>query len=237
MAIVPSKLQDFLDWADLHAATWQSAPPQIGLTTAQATAFVNAATLARTRFNDQLAARQALDGATELQQDAVRDARRLASDLIGDIRDFAEEQPKPAEVYSAAGLPVPGAAVPLPPPGRPNSVTVAIEPASGAITLKWKVSNPQGASGTTYVVRRRVGSSGEYAFVGISGVRTFTDDTFVAGPDSVQYIIQGQRGPSAGPISDPITINFGRQGPGRTGRSNVTVQGGELEQQELKDVA
>lgn len=230
MAIVPSKLQDFLDWADLHASIWQASPASLGLSAADATAFVNAATLARTRFNEQLAARQALDGATELQQDAVRDARRLASDLIGDIRDFAEVQPKPAEVYSAAGLPVPGTAAPLPPPGKPNSVTVGIEPASGAITLKWKAANPVGASGTTYIVRRRNGATGDYVFVGVSGVRNFTDNTFVAGPDSVQYVIQGQRGASAGPSSDPITINFGRQGPGRT--NNTTVEGGTLEAKE-----
>jgi hypothetical protein len=234
MAILPSKLQDFLDWSDLHAATWTANAAQIGITAAKAAAFNEFAQTARERYNQQLAARQALENATELQQDAVRDARRAAADLIRDIKAYAEDQPKPTEIYVLADLPVPGTAAPLPPPGKPNSVTVGIEPASGAITLKWKVANPAGASGTTYIVRRRVGSTGEYAFVGISGFKEFTDNTFIAGPDSVQYTIQGQRGPTAGLTSDPITINFGRQGPGR---SSVSVEGAEIERQDVREVA
>lgn len=231
MSVVPLRLQDFLDWSDLRAATWVANAAQIGVTPQKAAAFNVLAEAARERYNQQLAARQALENATELQQDAVRDARRAAADLIRDIRAFAEDQPKPAEIYVLADLPVPGTATPLPPPGKPNNVTVAIEPASGAITLKWKVNNPVGASGTTYIVRRRTGSTGDYAFVGISGLRSFTDTTFVAGPDSVQYTIQGQRGPTAGLTSDPITINFGRQGPGR---STVTVEGADMEKQDVK---
>lgn len=234
MSVVPRQLQDFLDWADLHASTWVANAGGIGISNQKAAGFAQLAASARDRYNQQLAARQALDNATELQQDAVREARREAADLIRDIRAFAEDQNKPAEVYVLADLPVPGQAAPLPPPGKPNSVSVAIEPASGAITLRWKVTNPVGASGTTYIVRRRVGGSGEYAFVGISGVRSFTDNTFIAGPDSVQYTIQGQRGPSAGLTSDPITINFGRQGPGR---GTVTVEGADLERQDVKLVA
>jgi hypothetical protein len=234
MSIVPRQLQDFLDWADLHAQTWAANAAQIGITSQKAAAYTEAAQAARERYNQQLAARQALENATELQQDAVRDARRASADLIRDIRAFAEDQPKPTEIYVLADLPAPSQPGTLPPPGRPNSASVGIEPASGAITLKWKVSNPQGASGTTYVVKRRVGGSGEFAFIGISGIKQFTDTTFIAGPDSVQYTIQGQRGPVAGPVSEPITINFGRQGPGR---AEVTVEGADLERQEVKMAA
>ncbi len=231
MAIVPSKLQDFLDWADLRSQAWQASPTSIGITAAQATAFVSAALLARERYNQQLTAIQAAKNATESQQDATRDCRRLAADLIRDIKAFAEQQAKPAEIYILADLPVPTTPVPLPPPGKPNTVTVGIVPTTGAITLKWKVTNPQGAQGTSYIVRRRTGTTGEFAFVGVTGQKQFTDSTFVAGPDMVQYTIQGQRSDLAGPLSDIVIINFGRTGP------TVTVENATIEAPAKKEAA
>ncbi len=223
MSIVPSRLQDFIEWAELRAASWQSAPSSIGLSPAQATAFVNASILARERYTQQLNAAQAARNAVESQQDATRDCRRLAADLIRDIKAYAEQQAKPSEIYILADLPVPTTPTALPPPGKPNTVTVGIVPNTGAITLKWKVTNPPGAAGTSYIVRRRAGLTGDFVFVGVTGLKTFTDSTFAAGPDTVQYTIQGQRSDLAGPASDIVTINFGRQGPG------LTVTGGELE--------
>lgn len=231
MAIVPSKLQDFLDWADLHSQAWQASPTSIGISASQASSFVSAALLARERYNQQLAAIQAAKNATESQQDATRDCRRLVADLIRDIKAFAEQQPKPAEIYILADLPVPSTPVPLPPPGKPNNVIVGLVPTTGAITLKWKVVNPQGAQGTSYIIRRRVGTTGEFVFVGVTGLKEFTDSTFVAGPDTIQYTIQGQRSDLAGPLSDIVTINFGRMGPG------MTVQNATTETTDKREVA
>ncbi len=36
------------------------------------------------------------------------------------------------------------------------------------------------------------------------------DDTLIAGPDSVQYTVQGQRADSSGPLSPIFTVNFGQ---------------------------
>ncbi|MGD9689652.1 MAG: hypothetical protein AB7K52_06395 [Phycisphaerales bacterium] len=44
----------------------------------------------------------------------------------------------------------------------------------------------------------------------MSGTKRFVDNTFFAGPDSVQYAVQGQRADSAGPVSGPVTVSFGR---------------------------
>src|SRR5262249_1902804 len=41
-----------------------------------------------------------------------------------------------------------------------------------------------------------------------------TDTTFFAGPDSVQYTIQGQRADATGPLSEVLTVNFGRAADG-----------------------
>ena len=109
-------------------------------------------------------------------------------------------------------------------------LTVGIDPSTGAITLRWRASNPAGTSNTGYIIRRRVGSTGAFDFVGVTGDKNFTDNSFIAGPDSVQYTVQGQRGGTLGPLSDILVINFGRVGPGLNGpQRDFTVEGGEKE--------
>jgi hypothetical protein len=44
----------------------------------------------------------------------------------------------------------------------------------------------------------------------VSGKKEFIDDTLIAGPDSVQYTVQGQRADSSGPLSPIFVVNFGR---------------------------
>lgn len=229
MPTVPTRTDEFLTWAEQRAQTWQAQPSSIGLSPSQSTLMVNAVLLARAKFADRAKAATAAQIATNEQNDAVRDARRVTSDLIRAIRGFAANSENPNDVLNRAELPLPQPAAPLPPPGKPNTVNVGITPTTGAITLSWKVTNPAGASGTSYIVRRRVGNTGEFAFVGVTGTKKFTDSTFTAGPDSVQYTIQGQRSDVAGPVSDIVTINFGRSGAGGPGRSlsEFTVVGGE----------
>jgi hypothetical protein len=224
MAIVPTRTQDLVNWFNDHADVWQAQPTSIGLTAAQATAFVNASILLSSKFAAQRAAETASKNATVELADTKRDARRLASDLIKVIKGYAAGQDNPNDVYTRADLPVPSQPAPLPPPGRPYEVTVGIDPTTGAIQLRWKVVNPAGAAGTTYIVRRRISPTGEFVFAGVTGTKEFIDTTFVAGPDSVQYTIQGQRSTQAGPVSDIITINFGR-GAARGAGSAFNVEG------------
>jgi hypothetical protein len=228
MAIVPTRTQDLVNWYSDHALVWQSAFAAIGLSVQQSTAFANMSVQLADKFAAQRAAEAAAKNATQELADTKRDARRLAGDLIAVIKGFAANQPKPNEIYILADLPVPSTPAPLPPPGRPFEMSVGINPASGAIQLKWKVVNPAGSSGTTYIVRRRVGATGEFAFVGVTGTKEFIDTTFNAGPDSVQYTVQGQRSTTAGPVSDILTINFGR-GVGRALDDTFTVEGGTKE--------
>lgn len=59
----------------------------------------------------------------------------------------------------------------------------------------------------------------------MAGKKELTDDTLIAGPDSVQYTVQGQRAGSSGPLSPIFTVNFG-QAPG--GGFSATVLGGQV---------
>ena len=52
----------------------------------------------------------------------------------------------------------------------------------------------------------------EFTFVGVTGTKKFTDKTFFAGPDFVEYTVQGQRSDQSGPVSEVFVVNFGQAG-------------------------
>ena len=99
-----------------------------------------------------------------------------------------------------------------------------------ALTLRWKASNPAGTSGTSYIIRRKLPSETQFQFIGVSGKKEFVDDTLIAGPDSVQYTVQGQRADSSGPLSPIFVVNFGRlPGGGMTASVMQGAQPGAFE--------
>lgn len=209
--ILPRTVQDLIDFAEMHGPLWVSVAAQIGLTPAQAGLFNTAATTARAHFDAEMAAEAARRAATLQSQTSVRDLRRVGGDTLRLIKAFAEAQAKPNIVYQTAQIPPPAPPSPAPAPVQPTDLRAILNP-EGSITLRWKASNP-GTSGTVYNVRRRVGDTGEFAFVGAVGVKRFTDTTLPSVP-SVQYIIQGQRGDSVGQPTSPFTVMFGNGGPG-----------------------
>lgn len=130
------------------------------------------------------------------------------------IRAYAESTAKPSIVYNLAQIPPPASPSPAPPPAQPTDLTVTLGSSDGALTLRWKASNPTGTSGTSYIIRRKLPSETQFQFTRVSGKKEFVDDTLIAGPDSVQYTVQGQRADSSGPLSSIFAVNFGRL-PGR----------------------
>lgn len=218
---IPSRLQDQLDFFDQHAPVWLANAQAIGLTNTQATAFDALAKNARSAYNDKLAAEANARIANGAMRDTVAETRRMASTLIRTIRAFAEASPNPHEIYNLAQIPAPQPPKPAPPPAKPTDLSVELDPVTGALRLRWKAANPPGTTGTSYIIRRRTSTSAPFEFIGATGSKSFVDSTFIAGPDSVQYTVQGQRADSAGPLSDIFTINFGRT-PGGTLAATVT---------------
>jgi hypothetical protein len=196
-----------------HAPVFTANATNIGLTTTQATAFNAATTAAAAALLAQQQAHQAALVATQAAQDAFGSLRSSAGDVVRLIRAYAESTSKPITVYNLAQIPPPATPTPMPPPGQPTNLTVTLTPADGALLLRWKVVNPPGANGTSYIIRRKLPSEAEFSFIGVSGRKEFVDDTLIAGPDSVQYTVQGQRSDSSGPLSEIFTVNFG-QNPG-----------------------
>ncbi|KAA0213038.1 MAG: hypothetical protein DYG94_12075 [Leptolyngbya sp. PLA3] len=218
MGVVPDTRIGKIEFYEAHALAggpWATNAAGIGLTPASVTALSTLTIAARNAFNAAEAARQAAKAATQAYYDAVRAMHSgpgAGQDMIDTIRNWAESKDNP-NVYALAQIPPPATPGTTPPPGTPFKFRVGLLQ-DGALELKWKCNNPGGTVGTIYEIRRAVGG-GAFAFVGASGVKSFTDDTLVSGAAPVTYRITAVRSTARGNPAQ-FTVNFGTGGPGRT---------------------
>lgn len=225
MSILPAKTQDLIDFCSAHSKVWAAAPTSMGLTAAQVSAFSAKLGNANTSLADQQSAADAARAATTAAHTNVSGLRKSAADLLKLIKAYAETQTNPNTVYAAAQIPPPGQGSPTPPPGKPTDLVVTLLE-DGSLGLAWKCPNPAGTQGTIYEVLRKVGGgTGNFAYVGSTGVRKFTDDTLASGSPSVTYQITAVRSTQRG-IPAQFTVNFGVGGGGLTVESVTETPSG-----------
>lgn len=226
----------FLGWCQAHESPFTTHAAAIGLTPAQATAFTNAVAKATDAALAQEQAKQAAKVATQKAEDAFTSLKNSAGDTVRIIRAFATIAADPMNVYNLAQIPPPSKPTPAQPPAQPSDLTVTLDATDGTVTLRWKAANPVGTSGTSYIIRRKLPSDPEFAFIGVTGTKKFVDDSLIAGPDSVQYTVQGQRADSAGEVSPIFTVNFGNLPDGaRTASVSSSASAGNMSDQSLID--
>lgn len=214
MGVVPDSRLGKIEFYEAHIAPWTTNAAAVGLTPASVTALGTLTTQARAAFNAAEAARQAAKAATQNFYDKVRAMHSgpgAGQDMIDTIRVYAETKNDP-NVYNLAQIPPPATPGVTPPPGTPFEFTVGLLQ-NGALELKWKCNNPSGTQGTIYEVKRRIGESGAFQFVGAIGVRTFIDDTIPSGSSPVTYQVTGVRSTQRGNPAQ-FTVSFGSGGGG-----------------------
>jgi hypothetical protein len=215
MPILPSRIQDLLDFMDSHGSIWNANAAALGLTVSQGNAVKLGAGAARTKFAAQLAAAQAAKVATNDAHDAAATMRTAFADALKTIKAFALTQADPNTVYNLAQIPAPAAAAPVPPPGVPTEITASLAN-DGSVVLKWKAANPAGSSGVVWTIKRKLEAEQSFTFAGASGIRSFTDASIPWGQTRVQYMIFGQRGQSVGSPCAAFTVQFGSGAGGQT---------------------
>jgi len=219
MSIAPRKIGDYIPWAQSHGQTFVDNAAAIGVPSAVATAFQDAADQLSKTLAAQIAAQDAARAATEALEDEIRDNRRALADIVRMVRVKAAASGNPTAVFSAAGLPNPAVPTPVAPPGLPRDFTVGVNMSTGAIELKWKVTNPANGQGTVYLVQRKFSQTAAPQFCGIAGgEKAFTDATLPLGTDSVIYMVTGQRSGVAGQTAE-VNVRFGTVG----GNATATV--------------
>ncbi len=214
----------FLDWCRVHEPIFTAHAAAVGLTPAQAATFKAKTDAARDQLLAHETIKQAAKTATQDTTVSFNQLRSAAGEVVRSIRAFAVASGDPQAVYSLAQIPPPAPPTPQPPPARPSDLSVSLDPADGSLTLRWKATNPKGAGGTSYIIRRMLPDETEFRFIGASGKKKFVDDTLIAGPDSVQYTVQGQRGDQTGPVSPVFIVNFGRLPGGRRTVTGVSAR-------------
>lgn len=199
-----------MEWCRVHGTAFIEHAAEIGLSEAEAQAFIAETQAARTRLLEQAAAQEAAKVATQRAVDAIAKLEKAAGRMVAKVRAFAGTAESPTAVYAAAQIAPPATPSPQKPPAQPTRLAVTLNASVGALALSWKARNPAGTSGTAYIIRRRLPGEDAFTFVGISGVKAFVDETLPVGVESVQYTVQGQRANSTGPVSSILTVNFGK---------------------------
>lgn len=215
MPRVPTTIEGFLTFLSTHANLWDTNHASLGLSASQTLAYKALAGNAQAYYIAQVTAKEEAKTATLKQQGTTHEARTMTADLIRSIAAYAEQQADPNAVYGLAQIDPPQPSAPAEPPGQPANFKAALIP-GGSIKISWKAPNPSGLSGTVWVIRRQIAGETAYAPIGFTGSRSFTDATIPAGSAQVSYMINGQRGDSIGPPSDPFVLQFGVDGGGLT---------------------
>lgn len=199
-----------LEWCQAHEDLWVTNATSIGLTVPQANAFKDATDAAAAASLAQEQAKQAAKVATQTAEAAFESLRSSVGDTVKLIRAYAINATDPLNVYNLAQIQPPAPPSPAPPPAQPTNLNVSLDPSEGYLMLSWKAENPTGTSGTSYMIKRKLPTESTFTFIGVSGTKKFVDETLVAGPDSVQYTVQGTRANQVGPVSPIFTVSFGR---------------------------
>ena len=208
-AIVPNTVSDKITFFTSHVTGWAADPLAIG-TTAERVALVQA------KLDEAKAARlaraQAVDAArsaTLRLKMALAELSHVGAQVIAEVKAKAAVDGK--SIYPRASLPVPAAPSPLGKPGKPTNLSVELLSGMGVFRLSWKCRHPRGAKGTMYQVYRRLGADGEFAFLGASGKKKYTDATMPAGTRFVSYRIVAVRSTARGDVAE-FNVNLGISG-------------------------
>ncbi|HMN41337.1 MAG TPA: hypothetical protein PKE29_10860 [Phycisphaerales bacterium] len=210
---LPRPIAELINWCGVHVDLWTDNAASIGLSGAQATNFKNLTDAMVTANTVAEAARQASKDATMSLQAAINAVRSTGAAYISTIKSYAETTGN-NNVYVLAGVSPNDPPSTLPLPNAPQTFTAGVNP-DGSLTIKWKVSQPEGVTSVVYMVSRRINGSGQYAIVSTEGSnKSFVDTTLPIGVDRVEYIVQPKRGTVVGPMSNVFQVQFGSVGGG-----------------------
>lgn len=208
MSVLPQGKVEKVEFCEQHEALWTTNATAIGTTTTAVTDLTAKTTAARAAFNAQKIAQDNAKSATLALAAAVDAMTLAASGIIKSIKTKAATAGD--GVYTLANIPAPATPGPVAPLGQPNSFSVELGE-TGALTLKWKNTNPKSAGGAVYQVFRRDSAAGEFKYLGGTGQKKFIDYSVPAGSSQVTYQIQAVRSSSVGPWAQ-YNVNFGTPG-------------------------
>ncbi len=209
---LPSEDNAALAWLEGHIAQWVASPATIGLTSGQTTDLAAKITDARNAFTGVEQIRGDSKARTVSYHTRAAGMRATASDMIADIKSFANTAADPNLVYTTAGITPADPRSPASPSEQPVALTASLG-GDGSITIGFAGRGPVG---TVWEISRKLAGETGFTHLGHADVATksFTDTTITAGVATAMYQVRGIRGSLTGPASFPITVQFGNNDGG-----------------------
>lgn len=217
-AVLPQNRGAFMAFAAAHGPAWSGVESQIGLTGAEVATIKAKIASAEDAIKNADAARSAAKASTLAANDEVSELRTLMAAAVKKIKGFAQQTGN-ASVFSIAQIDPPAPPTPSQAPSAPFELTAVLAPSTGALTVKWRSSQPKGVSGVVFVVKRKTGT-GAYTQLGFTGERSFIDANIPAGVTGVTYLIEAYRGNLV--CANPPTLNV-QFGTGSNGEAVAIV--------------
>ncbi|MDP1662173.1 MAG: hypothetical protein Q8L55_09690 [Phycisphaerales bacterium] len=215
-SVLPPNRGAFMAFAAAHGPVWSGVESQIGLTTAEVTAIKDKIVLAEDAIKASDSSKALAKANTFAANTEVSELRTLMAAAVKKIKGFAQQTGN-ASVFSIAQIDPPLPPTPSQAPSAPYELTAVLIPSTGALTVKWKSSQPKGVSGVVFVVKRKVGSgAGGYTQLGFTGERSFNDTNIPAGVTGVTYLIEAYRGNQVCANPPTLNVQFGTGSNGET---------------------
>ncbi|MFG0285435.1 MAG: hypothetical protein ACF8R7_13540 [Phycisphaerales bacterium JB039] len=221
MTVLPKSLLGRIEFLEYHLPIWLNDPTAIGLSLTAVTELQGLTTAARSAYTTQQTARQNAIASTGAFHIATDDMSVAASAAIAAIKAYAKTTGDP-NVYTLAEIPAPAAPQPAPLPAAPTQITTGLDP-SGAVTLAWKITQPAPGAEIVTLVHRRLGSTGAFSLLAVTGDKHYTDATVPPGTQQVGYLLQARRGEDLGPYSTAINVFLGVPENGEQGQLSIAA--------------
>jgi hypothetical protein len=206
----PTNRRELLLWCQAHVEPFRNHAEAVGLQEEQVTRFADRTEEFALALAEVERIKIALSLAVRNADSAFGAMRREYSQAVADVRYFAGQQDDAQAVYNLAQVQPRSSGQALPPPGRPQNLSVTLNETQGSLTLAWKCTHPRGGSSVAYIVRRRLPGEDAFAFLATTGEKHVQDTTLPAGNISgVAYTVQAQRGRVMGEASSIFVVNVG----------------------------
>lgn len=221
MRVLPSSRKEKIEWFEDRLPHWAGDPAAVGLTAPQVASLDALVTKARAAADNAAQARNHARSATTGFHQSTGAMEAEGRALIKTIKAFAEASGD-ENVYVLARVPPPGPREPLGAPGRPHAITIALD-SNGQIQLAWQADNAMTSTGVYFIISRALDGEEGHTILGVSGTKSFTDNSIPLGTARAAYLITPYRGDLAGEPGNQTTVQFGSVEPTESDRLEIAA--------------
>jgi hypothetical protein len=209
MGNIPGTRRELLAFGLSHADGWQSNAQELGLANTQAALVKLNSGNTQAKQTSVETQREEVKAATRELSENYSDLRRSISEAVRTITTFAENKPTEKErlaVFNLANISPPAERRTNVPPNTATELKVSLDATTGALSLRWKATQP---SGVVYAVYRKTSTNNTFVLAGVTGEKKFVDLGLPGSPNIVSYYVVATKGTLSSNPSATLEVRFG----------------------------